>query len=78
MDCVPLMDACFSGASLTIVGALLTALTGAIGMLFRHLMTSKNDQIRMLTDERDRLYPIALQAVQAVNQGAEAIKVGRR
>ena len=46
------MDACFSGATLAIVGTVLTALTSAIGVLFTRLLASKDEQIRTLQDER--------------------------
>jgi hypothetical protein len=47
-------DVCFSSGALGIVTALLTAVVGAMGMLFRLLMASKDQQIKALTELASR------------------------
>jgi hypothetical protein len=47
-------DVCFSGGALGIVTALLTAVVGAMSMLFRLLMASKDQQIKALTELASR------------------------
>lgn len=41
-------DVSLTGSTLLVVSGLLTALTGAIGLLFRMLMKAKEDQIEYL------------------------------
>ena len=42
---------CFSGPSLTLVGGLLTVMATAIGVLFRSLLASKNEQIEHMKNQ---------------------------
>jgi len=48
-------DACFSPASLALLGAIGVAIQAAIGGLFWALMRSKDDSIREARAERDRM-----------------------
>lgn len=48
-----------STGAIAMIGALLTSLVGAIGILFRSLVASKDAQIARLAADNERLFDIA-------------------
>lgn len=49
------METCFSSGGIAIVAGLLTALTGAIGILFKALLSSLQTQNKDLRDQNEYL-----------------------
>lgn len=56
-------DVVLSAPALVVIGALLTAMSGAIGFLFRTLMSVKDSQLETMKSERDSYKEIADDAV---------------
>lgn len=69
----PLADVSFSTESMVVVGTLLAALTGAVSLLFRQLIATKDDALKAMTSQRDSYREMADEAIKnlekAVNDG---------
>ncbi len=71
-------DVSFTGESIVVVTALVVALVGAIGMLFKLLMAAKDQQLKDMTNQRNSYRDIATEAVAILDAVAarESIRTG--
>jgi len=70
-------DVTFSGGALAIITALVGALCGAIGLLFRALMASKDAGLADMTSQRNSYQRMAYQSVAALEVAANKARKSR-
>lgn len=70
-------DITFSAGALAVITALLTALSGTIGLLFRALMASKDASLKDMTTQRDSYQKMAAQSIAALELAANRARRAR-
>lgn len=71
-------DTCFSGSALVLFGGVLTAVTGALGLVFRLLMEAKDRQIDMALEIARGAGTTATLGAQAAEQAMSIARQERR
>lgn len=64
----------FSGSALVVVSGLLTIMSGAISLLFRALLTAKDDALTDCRTDRDDWRTMALDGTDAASKALDVAK----